>query len=58
VPYQQTLRGRKLAVVVLSINKFKIHRARIASISLAIENCVPGSVTMVDLGQDDAGRNS
>ena len=48
--YQQNLSDRTLAIVVLSVNDFRVHRARIASISLAIENCSPGSVTFVDIG--------
>ncbi len=53
---QQNLRGRNLAIVVLSINKYHLHRARIASISFAIENCTPGTVTLVNLDQADSPR--
>ena len=49
VPPQQNMRNRTLGVIVLSVNKFSVHRARIASIDLAIANCAPGTVTVVNL---------
>jgi predicted nuclease of predicted toxin-antitoxin system len=56
--YQQNLRGRTLAVVVLSTNQYRMHKARIASIALALENCTPGSITFVEFQQDDPARHS
>ncbi len=46
--YQQNLQARRLALVVLSTNDFKVQRTRIAAITMAIENSAPGSVTFVD----------
>ena len=54
---QQKLSGRKFAVVVLSANRFQVHRARIASIALAIDNCAPGNVTFVNLNQGEPSRS-
>jgi hypothetical protein len=48
--YEQSLTGRRIAVVVLSAQKWPIIRDHMALIEKAIDTCVPGSFTLVDYG--------
>jgi len=47
--YQQNLRGRKIAPVVLSTPRWPVARLHIDRITAAIDTVTPGSYTEVDL---------
>jgi hypothetical protein len=47
--YQQSLMGRKIAVVVLSTNKSSVVLANVAKILTAISAAKPGSFSLVDI---------
>src|SRR2546425_9517461 len=46
-PYQQDLKGRKLAVVVLSKNRWKVIRPMLPQIAAAIASAKPETCTVV-----------
>lgn len=48
--YEQNLEGRRIAVVVLSAQKWPIIRDHLSPIERAIDGAAPGSVTFVDCG--------
>jgi hypothetical protein len=54
--YEQSLAGRRIAVVVLSAEKWPIIRDHMAMIENAIDTAVPGSFTTVDCGLFRRGR--
>jgi len=47
--YQQNLRGRKLALLVLSTNNWERIKAHIAGIMAAVNTATPGSYTEVEI---------
>ena len=47
--YQQNLKGRKMALVVLSTNNWDLVKAHIAGIMAAIAAATPGSYTEVEI---------
>ena len=49
LPHQQDLKGRKLAVVVLSKNRWKLIRPMLAQIAAAIALARPGNYTIVEI---------
>lgn len=49
--YQQDLRSRKLAVLVLSTNNWSMVKEQIAKITAAIDAVGPGSFAFVDIGR-------
>jgi hypothetical protein len=49
--YQQNLRGRKIALLVLSTNNWGVVKAEFAQIASAIEAIRAGSYCEVDIGQ-------
>lgn len=51
VNYQQSLKGRKLAIVVISTNTKSVVLESALSILAAVNRALPGSFTFVDIGQ-------
>ncbi len=49
LPYQQEFRSRKLAVVVLSKNRWKLIRPRLPQIAAAIASVKPGTCAVVEI---------
>jgi hypothetical protein len=49
LPLQQNLEGKKLAVVVLSKNRWKLIRAAPPQIAAAIESAKPGTCSVVQI---------
>jgi hypothetical protein len=49
LPFQQNLEGRKLAIVVLSKNRWKLIRSALPQISAAVAGARPGSCTVVEI---------
>jgi hypothetical protein len=47
--YQQYLKGRKIAIVVLSGNRWRLVQRVIRKIVAAIDQAEPGSYTIVDV---------
>ncbi len=47
---EQNLRGRRLALIVLSAIEWRIIRDRVSMIAAAIDTATPGSVQFVDCG--------
>ena len=47
--YQQNLQGRKLAIVVLSNNRWSLVRRVLEQIAAAVTTAKPGSYTLVDI---------
>lgn len=54
--YQQNMTGRKIAVVSLSANNWRLVQVHIPSIAAAIAASHPGSFSRVDCGKDRASR--
>jgi len=48
--YQQDLRGRKIAILVLSTNNWSVVKEEIAKITAAINAAIPGSFAVVNIG--------
>ncbi len=48
--YQLNLKGRKIALLVLSTNNWGVVKAHIAEITAAISSVTPGSYVFVDIG--------
>jgi hypothetical protein len=48
--YEQSITGRRIAVVVLSAQKWPTIRDHMPLIEKAIDTCIPGSFTSVDCG--------
>lgn len=51
LPKQQNLRGRALAIVVLSTVEWEIMKPFVAQIQTAVDDAVPGSFQVVDCGE-------
>ena len=49
LPYQQNLKGRKLAIVALSKNRWKLIRSVLPEIATAIATANPGTYTVVEI---------
>jgi hypothetical protein len=49
LPHQQNLKGRKLAVVILSKNRWSLVRPMMQQIANAVNAARPGTCTMVDI---------
>lgn len=49
IRYQQNLKGRKIALVVLSQGRWELVRRRLAEIAAAVNVAAPGSYTDVEI---------
>jgi hypothetical protein len=49
LPFQQNLEGRRLAVVVLSRNRWTLIRRALPEIAAAVAAAKPGSCTVVEI---------
>ena len=49
LPHQQNLRGRRLAIVVLSNSRWSLVRNVLADIAASVNAAKPGSYTLVDI---------
>jgi predicted nuclease of predicted toxin-antitoxin system len=49
LPHQQNLKGRKLAVVILSKNRWILIQMRLAEIVAAVESAKPGTYSLVEI---------
>lgn len=49
LPYQQNLKGSRLAVVILSKNKWSLVRAVLPKIVAAVNEAKPGTFTVVEI---------
>jgi hypothetical protein len=49
LPFQQNLKGRKLAIVILSRNRWSLVRPRMQQIADAVNSATPGTCTVVDI---------
>jgi hypothetical protein len=56
IEYEQEMRGRKIAVVSLSVPHWQFLQYRVERISAAISNARTGSLTRVDCGVFDRRR--
>ena len=52
IAYQQTLTGRKIAIVVLSNTRWRLVERRLSQIAAAIAAAAPGSVTEIEIPFD------
>jgi len=50
LPHEQSLVGRRIAVVVLSAHEWTIIRDHLTMVERAIDNALPGSITPVECG--------
>jgi hypothetical protein len=49
IPYQQNLEGQKMAIVILSRNKWSLVRSRLKQIVDAVDGAKPGSCRVVEI---------
>ena len=49
LPHQQNLKGRKLAIVVISKNRWDLVRPMMQQIANAVNSARPGTCTLVDI---------
>ncbi|MGB2624951.1 MAG: hypothetical protein WA857_08090 [Candidatus Acidiferrum sp.] len=49
IPYQQNLEGQKMAIVILSRNKWSLVRSRLKQIVEAVDGAKPGSCSVVEI---------
>jgi len=49
LPHQQNLQGRKLAIVILSKNRWSLVQRRMPQIASAVNAAKPGTFTLVDI---------
>ena len=49
LPHQQNLKGRKLAIVILSKNRWSLVRPMMQQIANAVDAARPGTCTLVDI---------
>jgi hypothetical protein len=49
IRYQQNLTGRRIAIVVLSTNRWKLVKMRLPEIAAVVAGAAPGTVTEVDI---------
>ena len=52
LPQQQDLKGRKLAVVILSKNRWTLIKAKLADIAAAVDAAKPGTFSVVAIPND------
>jgi len=59
IPYQQNLRNRRIAIVVLGSGRWRLIRERLQQISAAVSSAQPGRVTEVEIPvtRDQASRD-
>ena len=50
LPYEQNLKGRKLALVCISANSWKVVRPHVAQLVAIVDSAMPGSLTRVGTG--------
>jgi predicted nuclease of predicted toxin-antitoxin system len=55
LPHQQNMRGRKLAVVILTRNRWALIKPRMKEIVDAVNSAKPGTYSVVEI--PDAGRS-
>jgi hypothetical protein len=51
IPYQQNLGSQKLAIVILSKNKWNLVRSKLQQIVAAVDAAKPGSCTIVEISR-------
>jgi hypothetical protein len=49
LPYQQNLEGRRLAILILSKNRWSLVRPMVQEIAAAVNAARPGTCTVVDI---------
>jgi len=49
LPHQQSLKGRKLAVVILTRNRWKLIQLRMTEIVAAVNSARPGTYSVVEI---------
>jgi hypothetical protein len=49
LPYQQNLKGRRIAIVVLGKGRWSLMKPHIAQIAAAVNGAMPGSYTEVEI---------
>jgi len=49
IPYQQNLKNRKISVVIIGRNKWRLVRSRIQQIAAAVNGAKPGICTVVEI---------
>lgn len=49
LPYQQNLAGRKIAIVVLSTNRWTLVQTALGRIAEAVKTAKPGSYTVIEI---------
>lgn len=49
LPHQQNLKGRKLAVVILTRNRWKLIQPRMTEIAAAVNSAKPGTYAVVEI---------
>ncbi len=49
IVHQQNLRGRRIAIVILSKGRWKLIRLKFADIQAAVATATPGAVVQVDI---------
>ena len=49
LPHQQNLQGRKLAVVILTKNRWALIKSRMSEIVTAVNSAKPGTYSVVDI---------
>lgn len=49
IPYQQNLENQKVAIVILSRNRWNLVRSRLQQIVDAVDGAKPGSCTVVEI---------
>jgi hypothetical protein len=49
LPHQQNMRGRKLAVVILTKNRWALIEPRMKEIVAAVDSAQPGTCSLVDI---------
>jgi len=56
LPYQQSLAGRKLAVIILGTSRWRVIEPKVPQVVVAVSSAKPGSYTLVDIpgGRADA----
>jgi len=47
--YQQNLKGRKIAIVVLGLGRWRLIRKRVSQVFAAVNAAVPGSFAEVEI---------
>jgi hypothetical protein len=53
-PYQQNLKGRKIAIVVLGMGRWSLIKPHVDQVVAAVSAATPGSYTEVSIPQSEA----